>query len=108
MCLLDEIHKRVTTWLVFLKELTLKRRDLYFYSRFYLQWQKTNDGTFYSIVKWNERTCGKGPFNGGRVFGYSSTPAKKLQINEHEAKIVRFIFDRYVVDGWGYKKSPPI
>ncbi|UOQ49614.1 recombinase family protein [Gracilibacillus caseinilyticus] len=46
----------------------------------------------------------EGYYNGGKVFGYNSTPNKTLEINEEEAKIIRFIFDRYINERWGYYK----
>ncbi|MEK4654406.1 recombinase family protein [Niallia sp. FSL W8-0954] len=50
------------------------------------------------------RRAVEGYFNGGRVFGYTSTPSKTLKVNPDEAKVVEFIFDRYTDDHWGYKK----
>jgi site-specific DNA recombinase len=46
----------------------------------------------------------EGFWNGGKVFGYKSNSEKSLDIVDNEAKIVRFIFERYIHDQWGYSK----
>ena len=45
----------------------------------------------------------EGKFNGGSVLGYRSQD-KELYIIEEEAEIIRFIFERYVHEGWGTRK----
>src|SRR5690606_14324056 len=46
----------------------------------------------------------EGFWNGGKVFGYKSNSEKSLDIVDNEAKIVRFIFETYIHDQWGYSK----
>lgn len=46
----------------------------------------------------------EGYWNGGKVYGYKSNSEKTLDIVDEEAKIVRFIFERYIHDQWGYSK----
>lgn len=50
-----------------------------------------------------EKNFEKGNFNGGKVYGYN-TENKELKLNEKEAKVVRYIFDKYAIDQWGYRK----
>ena len=51
----------------------------------------------------NKATFENGDFNGGKIFGYDCVQ-KKLQINLEEAKVVRYIFDMYTNNNWGYRK----
>lgn len=105
MCLLDEIHKK-GHYLVSISEgiNTETEGSILLLQVLFAMAENERRNILFHCKNGMKERAEKGLFNGGRVFGYSSTPAKKLQINEHEAKIVRFIFDRYVVDGWGYKK----
>ena len=50
-----------------------------------------------------EKNFEKGNFNGGKVYGYN-TENKELKLNEKEAKVVRYIFEKYAIDQWGYRK----
>lgn len=50
-----------------------------------------------------EKRADEGCFLGGKVFGYK-TDNKKLIIVPEEANVVRFIFEKYTIDKWGYKK----
>lgn len=50
-----------------------------------------------------EKNFEKGNFNGGKVYGYN-TENKELKLNEQEAKVVRYIFEKYAIDQWGYRK----
>jgi site-specific DNA recombinase len=45
----------------------------------------------------------EGKWNGGHVLGYR-TENKELLVIPEEAEIVRLIFDKYVLEGWGTKK----
>ncbi|WP_026561603.1 recombinase family protein [Bacillus sp. J37] len=50
-----------------------------------------------------EKKANEGHFLGGIVFGYK-TQNKELIIVPEEAKIVKYIFEKYAVEQWGYKK----
>ncbi|MEK4387903.1 recombinase family protein [Solibacillus sp. FSL W7-1464] len=50
-----------------------------------------------------EKRASEGHFNGGIIYGYTSSN-KKLKIVPEEAKVVSFIFDKYANEQWGYKK----
>ncbi|MFD1447944.1 recombinase family protein [Oceanobacillus profundus] len=50
-----------------------------------------------------EKNFEKGNFNGGKVYGYY-TESKELKLNENEAKVVKYIFEKYAIDQWGYRK----
>lgn len=50
-----------------------------------------------------EKKAEDGHFLGGLIFGYE-TFNKELIIIPEEAKIVKYIFDKYAIDKWGYKK----
>ncbi|MBM7662269.1 site-specific DNA recombinase [Bacillus mesophilus] len=50
-----------------------------------------------------EKKAEDGDFLGGKIYGYEVIN-KKLSILPDEAKIVKYIFDKYVSENWGYKK----
>ncbi|NRD77385.1 recombinase family protein [Bacillus sp. BRMEA1] len=50
-----------------------------------------------------EKRADEGHFLGGKVFGYK-THNKELVIVPEEAKIVKYIFEKYAIELWGYKK----
>ncbi|WP_223155108.1 recombinase family protein [Alkalibacillus aidingensis] len=50
-----------------------------------------------------EKKAEDGYFLGGKVFGYK-TKDKELIIDPDEAKIVKYIFEKYAFNKWGYKK----
>lgn len=50
-----------------------------------------------------EKRASEGYFNGGVVYGYTCS-TKQLKVVPKEAKIVKFIFDKYSNEQWGYKK----
>ncbi|WP_138090997.1 recombinase family protein [Halalkalibacterium halodurans] len=50
-----------------------------------------------------ERRATEGKHNGGKVFGYT-TKNKELKVVPEEAKVVKFIFKKYAIDQWGYRK----
>ncbi|TFB13590.1 recombinase family protein [Filobacillus milosensis] len=50
-----------------------------------------------------EKKAEDGFFLGGQVFGYKSFN-KKLRVLPREARVVKYIFEKYAVDMWGYKK----
>ncbi|MCM3112815.1 recombinase family protein [Lederbergia lenta] len=50
-----------------------------------------------------EKRAEQGRFLGGRVFGYELIN-KELEIIPEEAKIVKYIFEKYTKNMWGYKK----
>lgn len=50
-----------------------------------------------------EKRASEGLFNGGVVYGYTSSN-KQLKVVPEEAKIVNFIFNKYANEQWGYKK----
>lgn len=50
-----------------------------------------------------EKRASEGNFNGGVVYGYTSSN-KQLKVVPEEAKVVNFIFDKYANEQWGYKK----
>ncbi|MBU9710897.1 recombinase family protein [Evansella tamaricis] len=50
-----------------------------------------------------EKNAQNGNFNGGKVYGYYSEN-KELLLVPDEAKIVRYIFEKYGMDQWGYRK----
>lgn len=50
-----------------------------------------------------EKKADNGEFLGGKVFGYENKN-KKLIILPDEAKVVKYIFEKYTVEKWGYKK----
>lgn len=50
-----------------------------------------------------EKKAESGAFLGGRVFGYESYN-KELSIVPEEARIVKYIFEKYALDLWGYRK----
>ena len=50
-----------------------------------------------------EKRAENGEFLGGKVYGYEVIN-KKLSILPEEAKVVKYIFEKYAVEKWGYKK----
>ena len=50
-----------------------------------------------------EKRFERGYHNGGRIFGYRSIN-KEMQIVKEEAKVVKYIFHKYTIHGWGYRK----
>ncbi|MFT4414520.1 recombinase family protein [Fredinandcohnia humi] len=50
-----------------------------------------------------ERKAEEGCFLGGKITGYKSENKELILIPE-EAKIVKYIFEKYAVEKWGYKK----
>jgi site-specific DNA recombinase len=50
-----------------------------------------------------EKRAENGEFLGGKNYGYESIN-KKLSILPEEAKVVKFIFEKYSSENWGYKK----
>ncbi|MCD8503110.1 MAG: recombinase family protein [Bacillaceae bacterium] len=50
-----------------------------------------------------EKRATEGKHNGGKVFGYT-TKNKELKVVPEEAKVVKFIFKKYAIDQWGYRK----
>lgn len=50
-----------------------------------------------------EKNYENGNFNGGRVYGYY-TENKELKLDAVEAKVVKYIFGKYTIDQWGYRK----
>lgn len=50
-----------------------------------------------------EKRASEGYFNGGVVYGYTCS-TKQLKVVPKEAKIVKFIFDKYANEQCGYKK----
>ncbi|WP_052123996.1 recombinase family protein [Ureibacillus manganicus] len=50
-----------------------------------------------------EKRASEGEFNGGVIYGYISKN-KKLKVVPEEAKVVNYIFEKYAIDQWGYKK----
>jgi site-specific DNA recombinase len=58
----------------------------------------------FNTKKGMKKRAESGLFNGGRVYGYITTPSKTLEIHPEQAKIVRFIFEKYAIENWGYKK----
>src|SRR5699024_3360209 len=50
-----------------------------------------------------ERNHQNGNYNGGKVYGYYSIN-KKLKPDSKEAKIVKYIFEKYAFNQWGYRK----
>ena len=50
-----------------------------------------------------EKRVEDGYYSGGVVFGYDFVEGK-LEVNTEQAKIIRYIFEKYAVDGWGYFK----
>jgi len=50
-----------------------------------------------------EKRAENGEFLGGKIYGYEVIN-KKLSIFPEEAKVVKYIFDKYTSDKWGYKK----
>jgi site-specific DNA recombinase len=50
-----------------------------------------------------EKRAEEGRFLGGKVFGYELIN-KKLEIVPEEAKVVKYIFEKYTKNMWGYKK----
>ncbi len=50
-----------------------------------------------------QKRVSNGLFNGGIVYGYTCS-SKQLKVVPKEAKIVKFIFDKYANEQWGYKK----
>jgi site-specific DNA recombinase len=50
-----------------------------------------------------EKRAENGEFLGGKIYGYEVIN-KKLSILPNEARIVKYIFDKYVSENWGYKK----
>ncbi|MFE7064589.1 recombinase family protein [Sutcliffiella sp. NPDC057660] len=50
-----------------------------------------------------EKNAELGNFNGGKVYGYY-TENKELKLDPNEAKVVRYIFEKYAIDQWGYRK----
>src|SRR5699024_4735802 len=49
-----------------------------------------------------EKNADKGNFNGGKVYGYN-VENKELKLNPHEAKTIKYIFEKYAIDKWGYR-----
>jgi site-specific DNA recombinase len=50
-----------------------------------------------------EKKAENGDFLGGRVYGYE-TYNKELSIVSEEASIVKYIFEKYAIDNWGYRR----
>ncbi|WP_440897434.1 recombinase family protein [Amphibacillus sp. Q70] len=50
-----------------------------------------------------QKNAEKGNYNGGQIYGYVSKD-KKLKPVSSEAKVVKYIFQRYTYDNWGYGK----
>lgn len=50
-----------------------------------------------------EKRASEGEFNGGVIYGYASKN-KKLKIVPEEARVVKYIFEKYAIDQWGYRK----
>lgn len=50
-----------------------------------------------------EKRVEDGYYSGGVVFGYIFKEGK-LEVNTEQAKIVRYIFEKYAFNGWGYLK----
>lgn len=50
-----------------------------------------------------EKKAEKGEFLGGKVFGYKAKN-KELLILPDEARVVKYIFEKYALEKWGYKK----
>lgn len=50
-----------------------------------------------------QKRASNGLFNGGIVYGYTCS-IKQLKVVPKEAEIVKFIFNKYVNEQWGYKK----
>ncbi|WP_210367946.1 hypothetical protein [Bacillus sp. REN3] len=50
-----------------------------------------------------EKKAESGHFLGGRVFGYE-TYNKELSIVPEEASVVKYIFEKYALDMWGYRR----
>ncbi|OZU89418.1 hypothetical protein CIL03_06815 [Virgibacillus indicus] len=50
-----------------------------------------------------EKNAARGNFNGGKVYGYY-TEDKQLKVDPKEAKVVKYIFEKYAIDQWGYRK----
>ena len=50
-----------------------------------------------------EKKAERGEFLGGKVTGYESKNKELILISE-EAKVVKYIFEKYATDLWGYKK----
>ncbi|MGO5676658.1 recombinase family protein [Bacillus subtilis] len=50
-----------------------------------------------------EKNHENGNYNGGKIFGYY-TENKELKLDPKEAKVVRYIFEKYAIDQWGYRK----
>lgn len=50
-----------------------------------------------------EKRAEEGKFLGGKVYGYK-TSNKKLVVVPDEAEVVNFIFKKYAIEKWGYKK----
>ncbi|WP_341301059.1 recombinase family protein [Lysinibacillus sp. FSL H8-0500] len=50
-----------------------------------------------------EKRASEGEFNGGVIYGYASKN-KMLKIVPEEARVVKYIFEKYAIDQWGYRK----
>lgn len=50
-----------------------------------------------------EKNAADGNFNGGEVYGYESV-SKRLRIIPEEEAVIKYIFNKYVYEQWGYKK----
>lgn len=50
-----------------------------------------------------EKRASEGHFNGGVIYGYASKN-KKLKIVPEEAKVINYIFEKYAINQWGYRK----
>ncbi|EOR25769.1 phage resolvase [Niallia nealsonii AAU1] len=50
-----------------------------------------------------EKRAEEGKFLGGKVYGYK-TVNKELVVVPHEVEVVKFIFKKYAIEKWGYKK----
>ena len=50
-----------------------------------------------------EKNHESGNFNGGKIYGYY-TENKELKLDPNEAKVVKYIFEKYAIDQWGYRK----
>ncbi|WP_255247446.1 recombinase family protein [Paucisalibacillus globulus] len=50
-----------------------------------------------------EKRAKDGDFLGGKVTGYESKN-KELVINPYEAKVVKYIYEKYALERWGYRK----
>jgi len=102
--LVDRLIKSGTNLICVADRINTENRNDYDYFRNKSMYsERHRDAILFNCMYGMRQRAKNGLPNGGRITGYINTPDGYV-INEETSPIVEVIFDKYVNEGWGYRK----